>query len=84
MNGPTAVVSQNSAPITSVCGNVVDYKSKSNEANIAEVPPSGPIHTQVKCTNCKSEFGALIENIVLSVNSTGRAKIKIEIEITKD
>ena len=65
-----------------VAGTSLDSKStiKENEAkdstNVSE--------KSVVCKSEVSQFGGLIEQIISCVNATGKAKIKIEIEVSKD
>ena len=84
VSGPGAVVSQSSGPINSVCGSVVSHKPKSEGSMNVEKCENKSEKVNSKCNNCKSEFGNLIQEIVSSVNATGKAKIKIEIEISKE
>ena len=78
------MVSQSSAPLISVLGNVVPQNSKTKGIKDSECKSDSGTPPINKCNNCKSEFGRLIEQIVSSVNSNGKAKICIEIEISKD
>ena len=90
--GPGVVLTQSSVPIQSVTGDGISHNSKKSHVNATnstdvQSKPKKDYECSEQCPNCvqsKAQFGGLIEQIVASVNATGKAKIKIEIEISKD
>ena len=62
-----------------VRGNAIDFVSTPQSKITTDVPKE-----QEKCKCQSSGYGGLVEQIISQVNATGKAKIKIEIEIPKD
>ena len=82
-SGPGAVSTQTSLPMKSVCGTVVNQNPKNVTKNV-DVKTEESSEGCNACNCSKKQFGGLIEHIVSSVNATGKAKIKIEIEISNE
>ena len=74
---PKVACKGTSGDVTAVAGTATDPQIQKSNAN--KTP-----NLKEKCS-CESQgYGGLIEQLISHVNATGKAKIKIEIEITKE
>ena len=81
LQGNLVPAAPSSNDLDRVGGTTVNPKFEAKEEKV--VSTKSVNESQNSCSS-KSQFGGLIEEIVRSVNATGKAKIKIEIEISKE
>ena len=74
-NVPTSTVT------SEIAGTALDEKC-SPKLEVKPTPTMGINNPSCSCTT--SKYGGLIEQIICSINANGKAKIRIEIEVSKD
>ena len=83
---PKASASATNSKISEVAGTTLDEKVTFSQVidNPVDVKSVKSDICAPKCSCTKSQYGGLIEQIISQVNASGKAKIKIEIEVSKE